>query len=203
MVSIIFIWEISQELSEPYQSAVTKVIVQGRGVWLFHSSPAFEWTTTTSSIRPVCSLFFVGFFFCTFIFFKKKTLWESTSINKRLREKGTCNTVLWNHTHFYLTAIDLNAPKAKLHVFSFVSICGLYWTWWQASYRLHSIVHVAMETTKTSHLTCQSNSFISIFFTFQVLACELQPFSCLDLANDIYSQTAKIVFSHLKWFSND
>ena len=51
-----------------------------------------------------------------------------------------------------------------------------------------------METTKTSHLTCQSNSFISIFFTCQVSACELQPFSCLDLANlnDIYSQTAKL-----------
>ena len=64
--------------------------------------------------------------------------------------------------------------------------------------RLYSIVHVAMETTKTSHFTCQSKSFISIFFTCQVLACELQPFSCHDLANDIYSQTAKTVFSHLK-----
>ena len=64
--------------------------------------------------------------------------------------------------------------------------------------RLYSIVHVAMETTKTSHFTCQSKSFISIFFTCQVSACELQPFSCHDLANDIYSQTAKTVFSHLK-----
>ena len=63
--------------------------------------------------------------------------------------------------------------------------------------RLYSIVHVAMETTKTSHFTCQSKSFISIFFTCQVSACELQPFSCHDLANDIYSQTAKTVFSHL------
>ena len=59
--------------------------------------------------------------------------------------------------------------------------------------RLYSIVHVAMETSK---------SFISIFFTCQVSACELQPFSCHDLANDIYSQTAKTVFSHLKgWFT--
>ena len=36
-----------------------------------------------------------------------------------------------------------------------------------------------------------------IFLTCQVSACELQPFSCHDLANDIYSQTAKTVFSHL------
>ena len=64
--------------------------------------------------------------------------------------------------------------------------------------RLYSIVHVAMETTKMSNFTCQSKSFISIFFTWQVSACELQPFSCHDLANDIYSQTAKTVFSHLK-----
>ena len=63
--------------------------------------------------------------------------------------------------------------------------------------RLYSIVHVAMKTTKTSHFTCQSKSFISIFFTWQVSACELQPFSCHDLANDIYSQSAKTVFSHL------
>ena len=64
--------------------------------------------------------------------------------------------------------------------------------------RLYSIVHVAMETTKTSNFTCQSKSFISIFFTCQVSACELQPFSCHDLANDIFSQTVKTVFSHLK-----
>ena len=61
--------------------------------------------------------------------------------------------------------------------------------------RLYLIVHVAMETTKTSNFTCQSNSFISIFFTCQVSACELQPFSCHNLANDLYSET---VFSHLK-----
>ena len=54
-----------------------------------------------------------------------------------------------------------------------------------------------METTKMSHFTCQSKSFISIFFTCQVSACELQPFSCNELANDIYSQTAKTVLSHL------
>ena len=63
--------------------------------------------------------------------------------------------------------------------------------------RLFSIVHAPMETTKMSNFTCQSKSFISIFFTCQVSACELQPFSCHDLANDIYSQTAKTVFSHL------
>ena len=64
--------------------------------------------------------------------------------------------------------------------------------------RLYSIVHVAMETTKTSNFNRLSKSFISIFFTCQVSACELQPFSCYDLANDIYLQTAKTVFSHLK-----
>ena len=66
--------------------------------------------------------------------------------------------------------------------------------------RLYSIVYVAMKTTKTSNFTCQSKSFISIFFTCQVSASELQPswFSCHDLANDIYSETAKTVFSHLR-----
>ena len=63
--------------------------------------------------------------------------------------------------------------------------------------RLYSIVHVAMETMKMSNFTCQSKSFISIFFICQVSACELRPFSCYNLANDIYSQTAKTVFSHL------
>ena len=65
--------------------------------------------------------------------------------------------------------------------------------------RLYSIVHVAMETTKMSNFTCQSKSFISIFFTCQVSSCKLQPFSCHDLANDIYSRTARTVFSHLKY----
>ena len=68
--------------------------------------------------------------------------------------------------------------------------------------RLYSIVHVAMETTKTSNFTCQSKSFISIFFTCQVSACELQRFPCHDLANNIYSQTAKTVFSHLNFTVN-
>ena len=63
--------------------------------------------------------------------------------------------------------------------------------------RLYSIVYVAMETTKTSNFTCESKHFISIFFTCQVSACELQTFSCYDLANDIHLQTAKTVFSHL------
>ena len=46
--------------------------------------------------------------------------------------------------------------------------------------RLYSIAHVAMETTKTSHFTHQSKSFIGIFFTCQVSACVLRPFSCHD-----------------------
>ena len=54
-----------------------------------------------------------------------------------------------------------------------------------------------METTKTSNFTYQSKSSIVIFFTCQVSACEPQRFPCHDLANDIYSQTAKTVFSHL------
>ena len=57
-----------------------------------------------------------------------------------------------------------------------------------------------METTKTWDFTCQSKSFVSIFFTSQVPACELQPFFCHDLANDMYSQNPKTVFSHLKTF---
>ena len=72
--------------------------------------------------------------------------------------------------------------------------------------RLYSIVHVAMEAMKTSHFTFQSKSFISISFPWKVSACELQPFSCHDLANDMYSQTAKIVFSRLNkvcFFDND
>ena len=64
--------------------------------------------------------------------------------------------------------------------------------------RLYSIVHVAMETTKTWDFTCQSKSFISISVTCQVSACQLKPFSCHDLANGLYSQTDKTVFSHLK-----
>ena len=37
----------------------------------------------------------------------------------------------------------------------------------------------------------------SVYFSLAKF-CELQPFSCHVLANDIYSQTAKTVFSHLK-----
>ena len=64
--------------------------------------------------------------------------------------------------------------------------------------RLYSIVHVAMETTKMSNFTCKSKSFISIFSTCQVSAGELKPFSCHNLANDIHSEAAETVFSHLK-----
>ena len=64
--------------------------------------------------------------------------------------------------------------------------------------RLYSIVHDPRESTKTAHFTCQSKSFISIFFTCQVsAACKMQLFSCHNLAIDIYSQTVKTVFSHL------
>ena len=49
-----------------------------------------------------------------------------------------------------------------------------------------------------TNFTCQSKSFINIFSTCQVSASEQQPFSCHNLANDVYSETAKTVFSHLK-----
>ena len=48
-----------------------------------------------------------------------------------------------------------------------------------------------------TNFTCHSKSFINIFSTCQVSACEQQPFSCHNFANDIYSETAKTVFSHL------
>ena len=40
--------------------------------------------------------------------------------------------------------------------------------------------------------------FHQYIFQLPSSACELQPFSCHDLANDIFSQTVKTVFSHLK-----
>ena len=55
--------------------------------------------------------------------------------------------------------------------------------------KLYSIVHVAMETTKRQILPVNQ--------TRHVLVCELQSFSCHDLVIDMYSQTAKTVFSHL------
>ena len=55
---------------------------------------------------------------------------------------------------------------------------------------LYSIVFVAMETVKHQILPVNQN-------LSSVSACELLPFSCHDLANDTYSQTAKTVFSHL------
>ena len=80
--------------------------------------------------------------------------------------------------------------KSNLRIFCKLSNCEIL--------RLCLIVHVSMVTTKTLNFTCKSNSFISIFFTCQVSACELQPFSCHNLANDLYSETAKTEFSHLK-----
>ena len=91
MVSIIFIWEISQELSEPYQSAVTKVITckDAVGTFFIHPPP-FEWNLTTSLIRPVWSLLFVGFFFSTVIGkHKAKTKgWERKIGKHKAKTKG-------------------------------------------------------------------------------------------------------------------
>ena len=62
----------------------------------------------------------------------------------------------------------------------------------QTNFVTHLIITIQL------YFTRQSKSFISVFFTCQVSACELQPFSCHDLANEIHSQTVKTVFSHLK-----
>ena len=56
---------------------------------------------------------------------------------------------------------------------------------------------LAWKLRKRQILLVNQNLFVSIFFTCQVLVCELEPFSCHDLANHTYSQTAKTVFSHL------
>ena len=65
--------------------------------------------------------------------------------------------------------------------------------------RLHSIVHVAMETTKTSNFTCQLKSFWHQYiFHWQSFSFHATTFSCHELANDIHSKTSKTVFSHLK-----
>ena len=50
---------------------------------------------------------------------------------------------------------------------------------------------------KRQILTVNQNlSSVYYFFTCQISACELLPFSCHDLANNTYSQTAKTMFSH-------
>ena len=49
------------------------------------------------------------------------------------------------------------------------------------------------------HILPVSQNLSSVYFSlakFQLVSCNL--FTCHDLANDIYSQTAKTVFSHLK-----
>ena len=124
MVSIISIWEISQELPEPYQSAVTKVIKCKDAVGAFFIHPlAFEWYLATSSIRPVWSLLFFGFLFSPFFF--KKTLLESTIKTKRLREKGTCNTVLWNFIPIFA---DCDGPKRVKGKPAWFFVCVDLWT---------------------------------------------------------------------------
>ena len=67
---------------------------------------------------------------------------------------------------------------------------------------LYPIVRVAMETTKTTNFPCQSKSFISIFFTCQVSACELQPFSRHDLANEYTHKLPKLCSATLILLGN-
>ena len=50
---------------------------------------------------------------------------------------------------------------------------------------------------KCQILPCQLKSFIGIFFSCKVSACELQPCSFHNLANAKYLQNVKTVFSHL------
>ena len=91
---------------------------------------------------------------------------------------------------FKIRQSNMAAKKAMVHRSSFHKIHSLkFCAFWQNFY--------FYRRSWTSHFTCQSKSFISIFFTCQVSACELQPFSCHDLANDVSSQTVKTVFSHL------
>ena len=115
MVSIIFIWEISQELSEPYQSAVTKVITckDAVGAFFIHP-PAFEWNLATSSIRPVWSLLLVGFFFST-LFFLKRRYWKAQA-----KTKG------WEKKEFVILCCEI--------LYQFLTDCE-YRTWRQASHK--------------------------------------------------------------------
>ena len=49
------------------------------------------------------------------------------------------------------------------------------------------------------HILPVSQNLSSVYFSLaKVSANKVQPFFCHDLANDMYSQTAKTVFSHLK-----
>lgn len=90
--------------------------------------------------------------------------------------------------------VMINSVVSYVQVYTKIWSANFMWTVQKWNFKVYSIVYVAKVTTKTSNFTCQSKSFISIFFTFQVSACELQPFSCLDLENDIqHSQTAKTV----------
>ena len=62
--------------------------------------------------------------------------------------------------------------------------------------RLFWIVHVAMETTKRHLLPVKQ-----IFHRY-ILHLPSFSFPCHDLTNNIYSQTAKTVFSHLNFSVN-
>ena len=73
--------------------------------------------------------------------------------------------------------------------------------------RLHSIVHVAMETTKMTNFTCQSKSgtdycqnLLSVYFSlakFQLVSGN-PSLAIICQMTYIYSQTVKTVFSNLK-----
>ena len=64
--------------------------------------------------------------------------------------------------------------------------------------RLYSIVHVAMETTKTSNFTCQTKSFVK----FQLVSCN-RSLAMIWQMKARYSQTAKTLFSHLNRGDNN
>ena len=59
------------------------------------------------------------------------------------------------------------------------------------------MVYVARELRKRQILPVNQN-FSTVYFSlakFQLVSCNL---SCYDLANDLYSKTAKTVISHLR-----
>ena len=56
---------------------------------------------------------------------------------------------------------------------------------------MYSIVHVAMETIRKRQILPFNQNLSSVYFS----ACELQPFSCHDLANMPYTHKLSKLFS--------
>ena len=67
------------------------------------------------------------------------------------------------------------------------------------NFRLYSIVHAAMETTKTQILPGNQNLSSVYFSLCQVSACELQPFPCHDLVNEYTHKLPKLCSATLNY----